>query len=742
MSMKRGIMLALALSAVAIQGRRIKTAEDARSVQSQLHGGKAVVRGNPIAALAPLLLAFHPSEPLGLSHGARGTRRSSISLNTRVGDHADRGAADRKALRDEQHQAWLDLPAQAARGAIRSAKAVADFDHPLDTVFGLSSGAESWALGHIQDPPRSTLGARAVRRKIIAPNTRPADKTDHATADGRALREEQYQAWLDLPASAARSVVEFAKSAAEFSDPWDTVFGLSTGAESWALAQFQEPPRSSLSLQTAAISSKITVANPLKVIISGAGVGGLALANDLLKDPRIRVTVLERTGQFKRFGGPIQLASNALAVLKESDQKVFDQIMEKFTFTGDKQNGIKDGIRDEWYAKFDLGGPADDRGMPYTGVIERPDLQEIYLNALPEGVVKNGDGVASYRTDPDGKGVTVVTESGAEYSGDVVIGADGIWSNVRATMRNEPAKGNGSGASYSGYTVFAGELNYDSYDNGDVGYKVFIGPNQYFVITDIGKGRYQWYAFLGRAPDSAEAEPKPDGKVAFLKDLFAGWSGDVHQILDATREDEIDQRDLYDRPPSVLKSWSDGPAALLGDAVHAMMPNLGQGGCQALEDSFVIAQELKTATNRNQIDDKLKKYRNRRLIRASTVQGLSRFASDIIIKGFDTPAKIVFDGGLKFENFNYAGIVTKLLQPILPVFFSLQFNFLYDGWRNEAAIDYKAALGISLVGFLILLTAAGFDAEVGLGLGAGLEAIFGADGAGALISQIGDLSGR
>ena len=76
----------------------------------------------------------------------------------------------------------------------------------------------------------------------------------------------------------------------------------------------------------------------------------------------------------------------------------------------------------------------------------------------------------------------------------VLVGADGIWSQVRAAMRDEPARGDGSGVAYSGYTVFAGELAYDSPDNGEVGYKVYIGPNQYFVITDIGRGRYQWYA--------------------------------------------------------------------------------------------------------------------------------------------------------------------------------------------------------------------------------------------------------
>ena len=70
---------------------------------------------------------------------------------------------------------------------------------------------------------------------------------------------------------------------------------------------------------------------------------------------------------------------------------------------------------------------------------------------------------------------------------------------------------------------------------------------------DIGKGRYQYYAFLARDPGSAETEEKPDGTVPFLKKTFEGWSPDIHAILDATREDEIEQRDLYDRPPSSLK---------------------------------------------------------------------------------------------------------------------------------------------------------------------------------------------
>jgi zeaxanthin epoxidase len=485
--------------------------------------------------------------------------------------------------------------------------------------------------------------------------------------------------------------------------------------------------------------NEVSAENPVRVIVAGAGVGGLSLANALKDNPLVDITILERTDEFRRFGGPIQLASNALKVIETMCEKeVYDQVMEKFTFTGDKENGIKDGIRDEWYAKFDLATPAEQRNMPYTGVIERPDLQNIFLSSLEKGTVRNGDGVASYKTEENGS-VTVTLDSGKQVHGDVLVGADGIWSAVRATMRDEPIRGDGSGVSYSGYTVFAGELNYDSVDHGKVGYKVYIGPGQYFVITDIGNGRYQWYAFLARAPGSAAQEEKPKGNSIYLQDIFLGWSKDVHHILKATTEDEIDQRDLYDRPPSVLKPWSEGPVCLLGDAVHAMMPNLGQGGCQAIEDALVIKNEMETVKYRSEISDKLKSYSNKRLIRSAAVQGLSRFASDIIIRGFDTPFKMYMDEGkMKIENFNYAGVVTRMLQPILPIFFAVQFNFLYEGWRNDLPIDLKATFGFLTLGGLVLLVGAGSLGEVGA-LGVAFDALVGGEGLEATFAAIREL---
>ena len=127
-------------------------------------------------------------------------------------------------------------------------------------------------------------------------------------------------------------------------------------------------------------ASAVTPENPLKVIVAGGGVGGLFLAKALQKQG-CTVTILEKTSKFARFGGPIQLASNALATIKGIDENLFDELMKKFTFTGTRTNGIKDGIRStssspEWYTKFEaITNMADYFSLPYTGVVDRPDLQ-------------------------------------------------------------------------------------------------------------------------------------------------------------------------------------------------------------------------------------------------------------------------------------------------------------------------------------------------------------------------------
>ena len=117
--------------------------------------------------------------------------------------------------------------------------------------------------------------------------------------------------------------------------------------------------------------------------------------------------------------------------------------------------------------------------MPYTCVVDRPDLQSALFSRV-QPHVRNGAAVTSYARGPGG--VTATLEDGTTVEGDVLVGADGIWSAVRATMRDQPVRGDDSGVTYSGYTVFAGELEYDGHDPAS-GYTVYIGERDHISIS-------------------------------------------------------------------------------------------------------------------------------------------------------------------------------------------------------------------------------------------------------------------
>lgn len=468
---------------------------------------------------------------------------------------------------------------------------------------------------------------------------------------------------------------------------------------------------------------------PLKVAIAGGGVGGLTAALYMLKNG-FDVTVYEKTAAFARFGGPIQFASNALSVLKEIDETLFDRVMEKFTFTGTRACGIKDGLRADgsfrmtddsldylvnkdapadWFVKFPLKECADLYSLPYTGVIDRPDLQEILLEecaAIKPDFIQNGNPVQSYVSHGKGKGVTISLADGSTADADVLVGSDGIWSAVRADMYGEEVKKSSAnlkkrqGCNYSGYTVFAGETVLKTPDYYETGYKVYIGPQRYFVTSDVGGGRIQWYAFFALPPGSKKAPSgwggsTRDGQadpgenlVDYIKSLHEGWSDEVFTVLDATPPESVEQRDLYDRSPELFRSWAKGNAVLMGDAVHPMMPNLGQGGCQAIEDAYVLTECLIGAKSTEKIEDALQDFYRKRIVRVSIVQFLSRLASDLIINAFDTPWSPHDNLGKSWKSY-----LTFFWKPLLQyAIFPGQFAYLYSYFPTGSMGDLPKTL--------------------------------------------------
>jgi len=314
--------------------------------------------------------------------------------------------------------------------------------------------------------------------------------------------------------------------------------------------------------------------------------------------------------------------------------------------------------------------------------------------------IVNGAPIVSYAESPDG--VTATLGDGTTVEADVLIGADGIWSTVRAQMYDEgPIKAKSAdgltqqGCPYSGYTVFAGEfvpeggVN-DFRDYFECGYKVYIGPGKYFVTSDVGDGRVQWYSFLALPPgtnkagDSWEGGTSSDEQgadvISYLKGLHEGWTDEIKYVLDNTPAAAVEQRDLYDRWPEFRRSWASGPVVLVGDAVHPMMPNLGQGGCQAIEDAYVLTQKLKGVTlsgkvvEQQALNDALQAFYKDRVYRVAGVSLLSRLASDLIINFFDTPWSPHDDRGKTPLSY-----LTFAWKPLLQFFvFPLQFLFLYS----------------------------------------------------------------
>ncbi|XP_040378996.1 zeaxanthin epoxidase, chloroplastic [Oryza brachyantha] len=361
-----------------------------------------------------------------------------------------------------------------------------------------------------------------------------------------------------------------------------------------------------------------------RVLVAGGGIGGLVFAL-AARRKGYDVTVFERDMSAVRgegqYRGPIQIQSNALAALEAMDMSVAEEVMREGCVTGDRINGLVDGISGSWYIKFDTFTPAAERGLPVTRVISRMTLQQILARAVGEDAIMNGSHVVDFID--DGNKVTAILEDGRKFEGDLLVGADGIWSKVRKVLFGH------SEATYSEYTCYTGIADFVPPDIDTVGYRVFLGHKQYFVSSDVGAGKMQWYAFHKEPAGGTDPE---NGKKKRLLEIFSGWCDNVVDLINATDEEAILRRDIYDRPPTF--NWGKGRVTLLGDSVHAMQPNLGQGGCMAIEDGYQLAVELEKARQESvksgtpmDVVSSLRRYEKERILRVSVIHGLARMAA-------------------------------------------------------------------------------------------------------------------
>ncbi len=219
-------------------------------------------------------------------------------------------------------------------------------------------------------------------------------------------------------------------------------------------------------------------------------------------------------------------------------------------------------------------------GNPIT-TIHRADLHRILLERLEGDVVRLGRRcVACHQT---AERVVAAFEDGSEESGDFLVGADGLRSVVRQALFPSAR------LRYAGQTCWRGVLMTPLPDGSADTSTERWGCGRRVGFLPIGGGKVYWYATANR-----DAGGVDDGDTrAKLLELFRNFDEPVPSIIEQSPPEAIVRHDLYDlRPMSV---WSSGRRTLLGDAAHAPTPHLGQGGARAVEDAWVLADEMANA---------------------------------------------------------------------------------------------------------------------------------------------------
>ncbi|WP_433789274.1 FAD-dependent monooxygenase [Actinoplanes sp. CA-252034] len=301
-------------------------------------------------------------------------------------------------------------------------------------------------------------------------------------------------------------------------------------------------------------------------VIIGGGIGGLAAATALGNDGW-RVTVRERDAALPAAGTALGMWPAALRALDA--MKAGQAVRE----TGAPQRSGEvrrpDGSR-----IVTIRTPADDP----VHLISRPALLTILHRAAVDADIRFADPV-------DGLG---------SLDADLIVVADGVFSRTREHLFGPAYR-----ARYSGTTAWRGTVDGLSTD-------MFVemwGRGAKFGVTPQEGGRTNWFAAAGAPPGSFH----PGEEAGVLRRMFGDWADPVAPVLEAVTEAGILHHDVYVTPP--LPSYVSGNAVLIGDAAHAMTPDLGRGACEALVDAVTLARCLRETST---TADGLRSYDRRR----------------------------------------------------------------------------------------------------------------------------------
>lgn len=357
---------------------------------------------------------------------------------------------------------------------------------------------------------------------------------------------------------------------------------------------------------------------PLRVLVVGAGVGGISVARGLLRDGH-DVTVFERRPNVRAAGGAVTIWSNGEMVLRQLGVEMDGagqllRMVRAVTSTGRP------------LATLDVSAIADRLGAPVR-MVPRRILLERLLDGFPAGRIRCGSRALALAATHGA--VRVQFGDGSSAVGDVLIGADGLHSMVRNSVGGRDAKP-------TGWCSWQGLITLPEIPDKETALMV-IGERGNLGLWPAGGSEVQWWFDLPWSSDFV----RPQRPIQTIRSHFTGWSETVDRVLAALTDDDLAQSP-YPHFRHPVPPGGQGPVTLLGDAAHTMPPTLAQGTNQALLDAMVLCKALSDVHSTGDIASALRWYektRRRKVMAVSRVASLPVSHGQVVLR----PAALVPD---------------------------------------------------------------------------------------------------
>jgi 2-polyprenyl-6-methoxyphenol hydroxylase-like FAD-dependent oxidoreductase len=309
----------------------------------------------------------------------------------------------------------------------------------------------------------------------------------------------------------------------------------------------------------------------MRAIVIGSGIGGLSCAIGLRKIGW-DVALYERAPELREVGAGIMIWANGM--------RAFDALGVGESIRAITQPGVRITLAVRNGRRLQLAAEAGrfEKALgysPFVGFIHRAELVGTLASHLPSGMARYGHECTGVELRE--RRVAVRFANGHADEADLLVGADGIRSAVRAALFGAPV------LRYAGYTCWRGVCPRPAAIRpGDV--LLWTGRGAQVGINTLTRDRVYWFA-----TKNAPADGRSEDECAAALHLFRDWAEPLPELI-ATSGKQVIRADIIDRPPS--RPWAKGRAVVVGDAAHPTTPNFGQGGGMAIEDAVVLARCL------------------------------------------------------------------------------------------------------------------------------------------------------